>query len=676
MKDIPIENVRNFVLLGHTGSGKTLLTDALLYRLGMNTRMGSPDDGTSMSDWTDEEKERRISIWAKPFDGVYKSDSETTRMVFIDTPGYADFYGQMVAASAVADAALIVIDATSGIQVGTNRAWRRCEDLELPRGIVITGIDKDNADYAGTLAKVREIWGKRCVPVVLPKADGSDVVEVIGGDAAGTVPEGGAEEFQNALIEAAAETDDALIEKYLGGESLSADEVGAGLRGAVRSRSLVPVWACATRNEVGVENLLEGIRRLFPSPAEAAKRDADGEEVDASTGAPFIGLVWKSMNDPYVGQLTFVRVYGGTLKADSEVVNVNKKQKERIGTLYFVRGKGQEDVSEAHAGDIVAIAKLKHTAINDTLAAAGVERRMPEIRFPSPVMSFAISPKTQGDEDKLGGGLQRIAEEDPTLRVERNTETKQLILSGMGDVHLDVAVKRLKERSGVDVVLDTPKVPYKETVTTLGEGHYKHKKQTGGRGQYGEVYLKVEPRDSGDEEWFVNNIVGGAIPSGFIPAVQKGLMEGMSAGAMAGYPVTNVKVTVYDGSYHEVDSSEIAFKIAAARAFRDGMSKAKPVILEPIMKVKVMIPEQFMGDVTGDLNHRRGRILGMGAEEGLQVIHAEVPQAEMFQYSSQLRSITGGRGTFEMEFARYETVPSNIAQKIIAAAEKERSTED
>ncbi|HDL77412.1 MAG TPA: elongation factor G, partial [Lentisphaerae bacterium] len=332
-------------------------------------------------------------------------------------------------------------------------------------------------------------------------------------------------------------------------------------------------------------------------------------------------------------------------------------------------------VDSAGAGEIVALAKLRHTGLNDTLTSPGVTRQLPPISFPRPVTFYAVAPKSQGDEDKLSTGLQRLAEDDPTLKVERNTETKELILSGLGDVQIDVAIKRLKQRSNVDVVLNTPKVPYKETVTTRGEGHYKHKKQTGGRGQYGEVYLRVEPRDPADPEWFVDAIVGGVIPSGFMPAVQKGLLEAMQSGALAGYPVINVKVTVYDGSHHEVDSSEISFKIAAARAFKDGMLKAKPVLLEPIMKVKVLIPDQFMGEVTGDLNQRRGRILGMSTEDGLQAILAEVPQAEMFTYASQLRSLTGGRGSFEMEFSRYEVVPSNIAQKIIAAAQKEREGE-
>lgn len=660
--------VRNFVLLGHTGSGKTQLVDAFLHHLGLNTRLGSPEDGTSMADWTDEEKERKISTWAKPFTADYTAADQKMRLVFIDTPGYADFFGQVVAAAAVADAALVAIDAVSGVQVGTTRSWKLCEQRELPRGIVITGIDRENAAPESLLEKIRDIWGKRCLPLTLPH--GGELLDVL------NVESEVAADYREQIIEAAAETDDSLIEKYLGGEQLSAEEITGGLRRAVVERKLVPVWFVSGKQEKGIAELLAGIARFFPAVGDRQVRDEEGQPVDPSPDAPLMSLVWRRVTDPYVGQLLFLRIFGGELKADSEVFNSTKGQKERIGGIYIINGKNQETVDRARAGEIVALAKLRYTGLNDTLTSPGTTRRMPKIEFPHPVTFYAVSPRSQGDEDKLSSGLQRLAEDDPTLKVERNTETKELILSGLGDVEIDVAVKRLKQRSNVDVTLTTPKVPYKETVTAIGEGHYKHKKQTGGRGQYGEVYLRVEPRDPSDSEWFVDAIVGGVIPSGFMPAVQKGLLEAMQSGALAGYPVINVKVTVYDGSHHEVDSSEISFKIAAARAFKDGMLKAKPVLLEPIMKVKVMIPDQFMGDVTGDLNQRRGRILGMSTEDGLQVIHAEVPQAEMFTYASQLRSLTGGRGTFEMEFSRYEIVPSNIAQKIVAAAQKEKEEEE
>jgi len=486
MNTADYQRVRNFVLLGHTGSGKTQLVDAFLYKTGLNSRLGSPEDGSSMADWTDEEKERKISTWAKPFMADFKSSGGQIRLAFIDTPGYADFFGQVVAAAAVADAALVTVDAVSGVQVGTTRAWKLCEQRKLPRGIAITGIDRENADPLAVLERLREIWGKRCVPLVYPHEGG--VVDLLGGSApaeAGT--------FREQLIEAAAETDDALIEKYLGGEELSAEEILRGVRKAVLECKLVPVWFVAAKRDTGVVEILEGISGFFPSPGDRPVRDRDGTEVDPGPDSPLMGLVWRSVNDPYVGQLLFVRIFGGTLKADSEVFNSTKGQKERIGSVYVVNGKQQETVDSAGAGEIVALAKLRHTGLNDTLTSPGVTRQLPPISFPRPVTFYAVAPKSQGDEDKLSTGLQRLAEDDPTLKVERNTETKELILSGLGDVQIDVAIKRLKQRSNVDVVLNTPKVPYKETVTTRGEGHYKHKKQTGGRGQYGEVYLRVEP---------------------------------------------------------------------------------------------------------------------------------------------------------------------------------------
>jgi elongation factor G len=593
----------------------------------------------------------------------------------VDTPGYMDFYGQVVAATAVADAALIVVDAASGVQVGTNRAWRCCETLELPRGIAITGLDKENTNFEQVVASLQEVWGARCLPVVVPLPGGKGVANVLSDSVPDAVKDIAAKS-RDKLIEAAAETNDQLIEKYLGGETLSPEEISSGLRGAVLMRKLVPIFAVYPKQEIGVAELLDGISRLFPSPADRPVKDESGHPVDPAPAAPFCGHVWRALNDPFVGQLLFVRVYGGTLQADSEIFNVTKNQRERIGAIYFNNGKKQDSIPEAHAGDIVALAKLKATGINDSLCASGKNIKFAPIVFPNPTAAYAVAPKTQGDEDKLGTGLNRIAEEDPTIRVERNTETKELILYGMGDVHLDVTLSRMKQRSNVDVVLGTPKVAYRETVTALGEGHYKHKKQSGGRGQYGEVYLKVEPLRPGEQEWFVDALVGTAVPRNFVPAIQKGVVEGMAKGAVAGYPVTNTKVTIYDGSSHEVDSSEIAFKIAAARAFSDGMSKAKPVLLEPIMKLKVMVPDQYMGDITGDLNHKRGRILGIGVEDGMQVITAEVPQAELFRYSSELRSITGGRGTFEMEFARYDIVPSNVAQRVIAEAQKNKQTEE
>ena len=671
MKDIPVADVRNFVLVGHTGSGKTSLVDALLYQLKVNDRLGNPGDGTSAADWTDEEKSRKITIWAKPFDAVWRpKGGKALRLVMLDTPGYADFYGQVVAATQVADAALIAVDATAGVQVGTVRAWKRCEALGLPRAIVVTGLDKENADFDGIVASLQELWGTRCEVATFPTEDKKGVVDALSGTDARS------EEIRARLTDAAAESSDELIEKVLGGEALTADELSKGLKASVAQSKFMPIFAVAARQQTGLEELIAGLGRFLPSPAERPAKDAGGKEVDPSAGAPLAAQVWRSINDPFVGQLTMARVWGGTLKEKSELYNATKEQKETVGTVYFLNGKKSEAVPEAQAGDVVALAKLKATGLNDTLCAPGKPIQMAPMAFPKPVVAFAVHPKNQGDEDKLGGGLHKVAEDDPTIHVQRNDETHELIISGIGDVQIDTAMERMKNRSKVEVTLSTPKVAYKETVTAKGEGHYKHKKQSGGRGQYGEVYLRIEPKAAGAEHWFVDGIVGTSIPRNFLPAIEKGLVEGMTRGAVAGYPVVNTMVTVYDGSSHDVDSSEIAFKIASRTAFKDGMSKAKPVLLEPIMTVRVTIPGEFMGDCTGDLNHRRGRILGMDSEDGMQVIVAEAPQAEMFKYSSELRSMTGGRGSFEMEFNRYDVVPSNVAQKIVAEAAKNKQAEE
>jgi elongation factor G len=668
MKDVAVGDVRTFVLVGHSASGKTTLVDALLLKMGVSDRMGLVDNGSSMADYSDEEKNRKSTIYAKPFSGVYRAGGRKLGMVFMDTPGYGDFMGQVIQAARVARAALVVVDANAGIQVGTTRAWKMAATLGLPVGIVVQGLDKENASFDKVVADLQAAWGARCLPAVIP--GGAGVLDVMASN------DPAAQAARNGLMEAAAETDDALIEKYLGGEALTADELAKGTKAAVQQRKLFPIFACYPLKGTGVAELIEALGRLFPSAVESPILDAAGKPVDPSPTAPFTGFVWRTVNDSFVGQLTFVYVCGGTLTPGMEVQNVTKSQKERVASFSEANGKKLTALDQATAGDIVAVTKLKATGLGDALCAPGHQAAFPPYVFPNPVMWCAVTGKTQGDEDKIGTALQRVAEEDPTIHLERNVDTHEQVLAGMGDVHLAVAVERMKSRSNVDVNLATPKVPYKETVTARGDGHYKHKKQTGGRGQYGEVYLRVEPLPAGDEEWFADAIVGGVIPGNFIPAVQKGVVDGMTRGCVAGYPVIKVKSSVYDGSYHDVDSSEIAFKIAGSRAFKDAMSKARPVLLEPIMQVKIMIPEQFMGDVNGDLSHRRGRILGMEVADGLQLITAEVPQAEMFRYCAELRSMTGGRGSFEMAFDRYEVVPSNVAQKVIAEAEKNKKEEE
>jgi len=677
MKNIPVANVRNFAIMGHTGSGKTTLTDALLYRLGLNERLGSPASGTSMSDFTDQEKARKISIFSTTFSAAYKTKAGSEfELVFTDTPGYADFFGSVIAAARSAETGLLVVDAAAGVQVGTHRAWKCCKSRGLQsRAIVITGLDKDNTDFDKTVREIQKVFGANCVPVVIPLPDKSGVVDIL---ASKNVPPGledAVTAAKGGLVELAAETDDSLLEKYLAGEDLSPEEIAGGLVQAVARGGFVPIFVCMPLKGIGVDELLDGVCRFFASPVTVSHQDINGKAIDASPDAPLAGLVFRSVNDPFVGQLAFVRIFGGTLKSDSEVLNASTGEKEKVGNLLFVAGKKQVPVEQASAGDIVAIPKLKATHVGQTLSSLGTPIVIDPLHFPKPVMFMAVTAKTQADEDKIGTALKRVCEEDPTLSVDRNAETHEVVLQGLGDVHIDVTVDLMKSRSNVSVDLSTPRVPYRETVTALGEGHYKHKKQSGGRGQYGDVYLRVEPKRPDEEEWFINKIVGGVIPGNFIPAIQKGLLEGMVKGPLAGYTVTNVKATVYDGSYHDVDSSEVAFKIAGGRALKLAMKNAKPVLLEPIMRLRVAIPDDSMGDINGDLNHKRGRILGMELEEGMQVITADVPQAELFKYSAELRSMTGGRGSFEMVFDRYEQVPSNVAQKIIASADVQEEEE-
>ncbi|HAS83646.1 MAG TPA: elongation factor G [Verrucomicrobia bacterium] len=671
MKNIPVENVRNFAVMGHTGCGKTTLTDALLFRLGLNDRLGSPASGTSMSDYTDQEKAHKISIFATTFSAVYKNKAgKDFELVMTDTPGYADFFGTVIAAARSAETGMVVVDAASGVQVGTHRAWKCCQSRGLTsRAIVITGLDRENTDFAKTVSEVRQAFGSNCVPVVMPLPDASGVIDILGATDVPAALKEAVQEAKGGLVELAAETDDTLIEKYLAGEPLTAEEIAEGLVHAVATGGFIPIFVCLPLKGIGIDELLDGVARFFASPVTVPHRDIKGNPLDAAPSAPFCGLVFRSVNDPFVGQLTFVRVFGGTLKADSEVLNSSTGEKEKVGSLLAFNGKKQTPVDYASAGDIVALPKLKATHVGNTLCSIGASIVIDPLHFPKPVTFMAVTARTQADEDKIGLALKRVCEEDPTLSVDRNAETHEVVLQGLGDVHIDVTVELMKSRSNVSVDLSVPRVPYRETVTGLGEGHYKHKKQSGGRGQYGEVYLRVEPKQHDDDADFVNAVVGGAIPGNFIPAVQKGLHEAMVKGPLAGYTVAHVKTTLYDGSYHDVDSSEVAFKIAGGRALKLAMLNARPVLLEPIMNVRVRIPDDCMGDINGDLNHKRGRILGMELEDGMQVITADVPQAELFKYSAELRSMTAGRGSFEMRFDRYEQVPANVAQKIIASAD-------
>jgi elongation factor G len=662
--------IRTVAVVGHNASGKTSLIDTALFMSKAIDRHGRVDQGTSVGDCLPDEQERKTTIHAKPLHCQWQDH----RIYLIDTPGFADFYGDTMAAIRAADAAIVLVDGVTGVDVGTRRVWRLLDEMRKPRLIFVSKLDKENSDFARCVSQIREVFGKNCIPFELPVGSESSFSKVLNlrTTLETEVPADLKDQFSaahDALEEAAAEQDDKLLEEYLGGQRLTVEEITNGTHVGVAAGKIVPIYCGCPEKEIGLRQLLDGIVKLLPGPDERDLVDAaSGEAPHPLPNAPFSGFVFKVTIDPFAGHLAYVRVESGTLRADMEVSNPTRNGKERIPQLVRMQGKTAVPVTEALPGDIVALAKLKNTHINDTLCDPAHEVQYAPIAFPKPVMSFAIHPHTAKDEEKISLALHRLLEEDKTLSIARNANTHELVIAGLGDVHIAVAVENMKRKLGVNVDLSTPKVDYKETITARAEGHYKHKKQSGGRGQYGEAYVKIEPRERGEGFEFVDEVVGGAIPRNFIPAVEKGCVEAMLAGVVAGYPVVDVRAIVYDGSYHDVDSNELSFKISGLQAFKDAMQKARPVLLEPIMNVSVYVPDQFMGDITGDLNHRRGRIMSVEPMDGAQCIKAQVPQSEIFRYVTELRSLTGGRGTFEMEFSHYEQVPAHIAQKVAAEA--------
>jgi len=670
---ISAENTRNFVVAGHSGSGKTSLCDLMLFKGGTVARQGRVDQKTSVSDYTADEQEKMASVYT----AVINCPWNGKHLFMMDTPGYGEFICEMMSGMGAADAAVIVVDGVNGVEVGTARAWKLAKKKSLPRMIFINRLDKERSDFARTLAQIQEAFGKTaCVPLTMPVGEEAGFEKVVNvlteKDAPAEIADSLAD-YREKLMDTIAESDEDLMMKYLDGEALTAEEIASGLRGAVLSGDLVPVFAGSVEKDLGISELMDSVTSLFPDPLSVEKTDVDGEKTKAETDGPGTALIFKSIVDPFIGQLTFFRVVSGTFKADTEILNISRNGKERFGPIYLMNGKNQEQVDEAGPGALIGVAKLKNSGINDTLATKADVKQIEKIKFPEPVMSYAVTAVKSGEEEKISAGLSRISESDPGIRIERNSETRELILYGMGDQHLTQTLKKLKETGKVDVEVHSPKIPYRETITSSGEGHYRHKKQTGGHGQFAEVFLRIAPNPDGFE--FINEVVGGNIPRNFIPAVEKGVVEAMERGPLAGCVVQNIAVTVYDGKHHPVDSSEMAFKIASRTAFRDAMANAKPILLEPIQNVKIMIPDEYMGDITGDLNHKRGRILGMSAEEGMQVVNADVPLSEMARYATELRSMTQGRGLFEMSFARYEMVPSSVAKEIIDAHKKEQEEE-
>jgi len=690
VKAYKADAIRNVALIGHGGCGKTSLAEALLFASGGIDRLGKVDDGTTISDYDPDEIKRKISINAT----LVPCEWQGTKMNVIDAPGYADFMGDVKSALRVVEGAIIVVCAVSGMEVGTETTWDFAESYNVARAFFINKMDRENADFYAVAEALKTRFGTGVVPVQLPIGSQDSfkgVVDLLGMKArigagksatVGEIPADMAEavsKHRDALIEAAAENDDELITKYLEGEELSDAEIARGLAAGIRSGKTMPVFCGSSSKDIGVSALMDEIVRAFPSPADAEpakgvnpQTNAEEERKPLDT-EPFSALVFKTLADPYVGKLTYLRVYSGVLKSDSHVYNSTKGAEERIGQVYFLKGKNQEATAEAHAGDFAAIAKLAETGTGDTLCDKAKAVKFEAIEFPSPVFTVAIRAKTKVDEDKLGPALARMVEEDPTFQFRREPETGETLISGLGEAHVEIVVDRLKRKFGAEVDVNTPKIPYRETITTGAKAQGKHKKQTGGRGQYGDAYVELEPLERGQGFEFVNKIVGGAIPRQYIPAVEKGVREAMERGLLAGYPVVDIRAKVYDGSFHAVDSSEMAFKMAGILAFHSAATNANAVLLEPIVSVEVIVPEEYMGDIIGDLNGKRGRILGMEQiAGGRQRIKALVPQAEMLRYAIDLRSIARGRGRFTTELSHYEQVPAHTAQQIIEQRKKDK----
>ncbi len=652
-----------FLICGHAQSGKTSLAETILFKCGANTRLGKVDDSSSISDYEDDEKERKSSINLS----VLHAEHKGTFLQFIDTPGYLDFIGEMISAARAADFATVVVDAIEGVGVGTEKAWDILDKENLPRLIFINKLDKENTDFNKTLEDINSLSKNA---VVFAVYEGGKVVNVL---------KDKNHPLYGQIIEKVAESDDALLEKYLESGTIDDKEVMPALKKAVASAQLFPVICGVATKELGTDILLEVLMDVMPSVAQSSPRKAKkGEQeakVEPKVDGPLVAQVFKTIIDPFVGQLSIFRVFSGKIPSNSEVFNVTKEGKEKVGQLYLLQGKQQQAQEAICAGEIGAVAKLKDTSSQDMFCDASSKLEFSPLEFPSPAYSASVKPKTRQDEDKISGALSRLTSEDPTFGVSRDAQTKELIISGMGELHLHVIIDRMKRKYGADVELGKPKVPYKETVTKTVKVQVKYKKQTGGRGQYGDCSIEVSPLERGKQFEFVDKIVGGAIPRNFIPSVEKGVKKTMGEGVLAGCPVTDVRVTLFDGSYHPVDSSDIAFQIAGSMAFKQALEQANSVLLEPIMNVEIVVSEEFMGQVTGDINSRRGRVLGMDSKGKNQVVRALVPLVEMFTYASDLRSVTGGRGSYAMSFANYEIVPGRIAQAVIDQAKKAKEAE-
>lgn len=687
MKLYDTANIKNFCLLGHGNSGKTSLAEAMLYTAGNTDRLGRTADGNTVMDFDPEEIKRKFSIST----ALAACEWHGVKFNILDTPGYFDFIGEVQEAVRVSDAAVIVLSGKSGVSVGAEKAWKYCEDKKLPRLIFINKVDDERVNYQGVMQQLKEKFGKRIAPFQLPIREGEKItgfVNIVEREArkfdgnrtvTAEMPDevgGELEELRNMICEAVAETSEELMEKYFSGEEFTLPEMYSALRAGVAAGDIVPVLCGSAYHKLGISSLMNAIDAYFPAPDSgddfimATKKDGTPSRIKVDVSDPMSALVFKTVADPYVGKLSYFKVYSGVMTPDTTVYNMNKDINEKIGKIYVVNGKKQIEVSRLNAGDIGAVAKLTKTATGDTLSGLNHPLELEGIDFVKPNTSLAVVPKVKGDEDKIAQGLTKLMEEDKTFKLETNKETRQQILKGLGDQHIEVIVSKLKNKFGVDVSFEPPKVPYREAIRKHVKAEGKHKKQSGGHGQYGHVWIEFEPGDDGLV--FEEKVFGGSVPKGYFPAVEKGLLESMQHGVLAGYPMVGLKATLVDGSYHDVDSSEMAFKIAANLAYKAGMVQASPVILEPIGHLKVTVPDSYTGDIIGDINKRRGQMLGMNpVGDGMTEIEGEVPVAEMHSYSSDLRSMTQARGDFEFEFDRYQEAPSNIAEKIIAAAKTE-----
>lgn len=693
MKDYSIDAIRNVALLSHGGVGKTSLAEAILFSTAESNRFGSVDDGTSIADYSQEEIERKISISASLLHCFW----EKNKFNIIDTPGYFDFIGEVIGALRVADSAVILMDATAGVEVGTESSWKMATNNHLSRIVFMNKLDKEHANFESAVDTAQQRFGHEVVPLQFPvnQSEGFNaIIDLVkmkmltfADDKSGKYTESDipaeladrARELRLQLEETIAENDETLLEKFCDVGELEPQEFITGLRNEIIRQNIFPVLCGAATSNIGVQTLLEFISKFYPSPVDVPEIEGIVPNTDekirrkSDVSAPLSALVFKTVAELHVGELSFFRVYSGQIRSGSELLNSTQGANEKIGQLFLMNGRNRKEIDSLKAGDIGATVKLKSTHTGDTLC----DKRDPivfqAIDFPSPVIRVAVEPKSKGDEEKISTGLSSIHEEDPTFIVEYDTDIKQTVMSGQGELQLDIVVKRLKDKFGIDVNLIQPKIPYRETIRAKAEAQGKYKKQSGGRGQYGDCHLRLEPMQRGEGFEFVDKIVGGVIPSKYIPAVEKGVRETLDEGVLARYKVVDVKVTVFYGSYHSVDSSDMAFKIAASMGFKKAFMDAKAMLLEPIYDIEVTVPEEYMGDVMGDISSRRGKIQGMAAEGPFQVIKAKVPLAELYKYSTTLRSLTQGRGIHKRAFSHYEEVPGDIAQKIIAAAQEHKN---